>query len=180
MATEPTTYPAVYPEDLTELLKLLQEYTDKVRRFCEAEEQIRTVRSCRRAVLLLIAGVSFFGVGYYLLNGLPVDANAGDQILWPLSCIVSALSTLLLLLDFALLTKNKILHEITGEELYRILTDLTKAASQYFEHSKKRVGENFEFTVRLSEAEAVLNLYKKLKTSSWPKILTEPFQVMLR
>jgi hypothetical protein len=51
---------------------------------------------------------------------------------------------------------------IEANNIANILIKLVQMCSQYQEHSKTRLGTDIEFSLRLAEAEAILETYKSV------------------
>jgi hypothetical protein len=155
--TIPQHYEIASPEDLTKVLRLLQEYTTKLREICDEQASFRFRRLQLSSWFSGILSGAAALVAWLL-------SSRGDFIKSvPIAIAITGLLTAAIGAAYATFTassydRSRRIHD--GYQLAKTVEQLVKVISQYREHASYRLGDILEFDLRLSEAEAALRTFR--------------------
>lgn len=143
------------PADLEKLMLLLREYTQKLRAMCEdrATVQYRTFQMS--AVAVGVLGAVMVTVAAFFEKDAKFEFLAKSFA--PIG-IVMALFFVILNVK----SGRRSYMATEAEQVAATVERLVKLASQYAEHSSLRIGDRFEFELRLAEAEGALHTFRRI------------------
>ncbi len=147
------------PTDLEKLLGLLNEYTGKLREVCE---EIRTARY-RRFQSMIMAAIGLSAAGamfaiWFVVGGPPTKG----AYIATMGVAVVIGATFVAFMTWTWMLRIRRQLPMGVEQVAATVERLIKLASQYQEHASQRIGERFEFELRLAEAEGALRVYRSL------------------
>lgn len=157
-----TTRPNPDQDDFEKLSSLIREYTMKLRSTCEMRVKDRYRRNLM--LLALVVGLTIlFAVMYLLLNPNWVGESSSfrDPLFSPFLTIALILSPIISI-SASLFLRSSFRYSYDAELVAATVERLVRMASQYNDHAKNRIGDQFELELRLSEAEATLKMYRKV------------------
>ncbi|NEO88733.1 MAG: hypothetical protein F6J87_31585 [Spirulina sp. SIO3F2] len=141
--------------DLDRLLQLLSEYTAKLRKLCEerAERRNRLMQSTALMTTAMVVLVTFF----YEFIGRDKATDSQVKII-----MIAGMSVPMVFAFTRALPGTRLTYGYDAKQVYVTVERLIKTASQYSEHSSRRLSDKFEFDLRLAEAEAAMHMYREL------------------
>ncbi|MCG3148537.1 MAG: hypothetical protein PCFJNLEI_01981 [Verrucomicrobiae bacterium] len=153
-------------EDLEKVVSLLREYTQKLRSLCEE----RATWRYRRMQVGMTAGMAMMGLlaMVYIFKFSFSQASPVTEKLLPMLVPLIAM----LLGTFVVAYTSFGRRFATGAEAEQVaatLERLVKLASQYGEHARFRIGDRFEYELRLAEAEGALKTFSRIFGIQEPK-----------
>ena len=147
--------------DLDKIMRLLEEYTRKLRSICnkkvDQEKLSRTV-SIVGLVVFLGLWVSFM----FAVRSLLQTSSTFWTLYSYISAAIMVVITVLLAKDVFIPRSHLSQASFDDEQIVATVRRLIQLASQYKEHASSRIGEQFEFELRLAEAEASLEMYYRV------------------
>jgi|WetSurMetagenome_2_1015567.scaffolds.fasta_scaffold64615_4 hypothetical protein len=144
--------------DLAQLMQLLKEYTGKLRDICDSVRQ----NKFRRMQTAMLMAIGLMGGGaacaaVLLKQDFPFEMRS------LMAVGIGGVMAIATVWWFATLRLRFLSpRSFDSEQVAATVERLVKLASQYQEHSVQRIGERFEFELRLAEAEGALRAYKRL------------------
>jgi hypothetical protein len=150
-------------DDIVKLMTLLQEYTQKLRAMCEAKMSAQFRRA--QSVMVLSVSFCFFMIAALWLfgekNPFINPAGSVDSAFHLLMIAALGVCVIVVVAQFLLGPRG---HSTTSdvEQVAATVERLVKLASQYAEHSQLRIGDRFEYELRLAEAEGALKTFHRI------------------
>jgi hypothetical protein len=145
-----TPHEPITTTDMDKVMVLLKEYTGKLRRLCEDRIMTRNrdwgTFTTTSTLFIVVAGMAFI---LETLDLVPVGTAAS----------VLGLIALVLAISVFRLRIRRPHFNFDAAQIASTVERLIGTASQYQEHSPQRLGDRFEFSLRLAEAEATLRMY---------------------
>ena len=159
------------PADLKKIMALLQEYTKTLRESCQRQLDRQYRTSLATLVVLVIICL---GIGASILIDRVNQAGTGGSFTYS-SLLLSIATALIVFVYFVAMmgvmssgfprvfrvigrrllpSRNR--YSYDARRLIFTLRRLVEMASQFSEHANRKLGDKFEFDLRLAEAEAVL------------------------
>ncbi|MFT8518986.1 hypothetical protein [Acetobacter syzygii] len=148
----------VSQKDMDKLMKLIEEYSDKLRSICDVYLTERRKRQQMVILLIFIAIPALYAASFSTLIFLNYLGGGHHNIIdLMIPFLVLSVST-----PFAIIISNRKTRNLyDAHQIALTVEKLLRTASQYGEHSIQTLGDKFEFDIRLAEAEAVLQFYQK-------------------
>ena len=149
-------------EDLHTILKLMEEYTRKLREICEFEYSSKYRQFQIMTLSLIAILLGFFAIaGIILTSKENIFASINYQYLFG-SMFVGVVAFFIIGVFYISpkFFSPRLRYAFDAMQLARNLEHIIKMASQYQEHAGMRIGDKFEFELRLAEAEGALHMYK--------------------
>lgn len=138
--------------DFEKLTILLMEYTEKLRRVCEAKSRAR-FRQLQLSAIIMSTFAALISFAFIF--------NEKSKILEITSIIPVAVSVMVCFYVF-FQTYSRSGVSFDAHHLAATVERLIRLASQYNEHASRRIGDRFELDLRIGEAEGALRLYQRL------------------
>lgn len=145
--------------ELSHLLRLLTEYTAKLREICEerATGRYRLFQSTAVGGTAVATALYMFAA-LFTRNSKPTDS---DFLLPATIATVGAVVVVFIVLT-ASSSSTQFRHSYDAKQVASTVELLIKTLSQHSEHASRRISRKFEYDLRLAEAEAALQMYKVL------------------
>jgi hypothetical protein len=145
--------------DLEKLLILLREYTEKLREIGDERLSSEYRRVQSRASGIAMA-VILIGFGSFLAWNFRKELSG--QVYWTLLIAIIGAATAAVSVTTTGSLRRGERTKYDSEQVSATIERLIRLASQYNDHARNRISDQFEFELRLAEAEGVLRTYRKL------------------
>lgn len=148
-------------QNLLDYLSLLKEYTEKLIKICE-EKQKRDLNNkffliAFSAVYSILALFSY----NYLTKNISYIRNFTSFEAFMSILLIFLLTVSLLIIIYSIINTNKVSKAINSDSTVFVVIKLMRAASQYINHVNI-FDKKLELELRLTEAQAVLEIYYKV------------------
>lgn len=145
--------------DLSKVMIILKEYTQKLQEECEKRESLRIKNKMFFLAGGMVVFILVFGYASIYSNNFSFANNINS---------LSYITVLVAMCMFFVLGVPSLLFDKSNRFFYEahhvayVIEKIIRFASQYQEHAQNKVIEKFEFEIRLAEAEATLRTYYKI------------------
>ncbi|PZN77066.1 MAG: hypothetical protein DM484_15315 [Candidatus Methylumidiphilus alinenensis] len=145
-------------EDLNKVMKLLNEYTDKLRAICEEHE----VSRFRRLQMMSMSMIVLMSVVASSMLFALRDHGPFSSFTLPLLVLVVGVTASSFFFLTTTMTSRRFRYSFQAKQIALTVQKLISLASQYSEHSASKISDKFEFDLRVAEAEAALHMYEEV------------------
>src|ERR1039457_6483537 len=159
-----TNAPPATPEDLTKLMVLLQEYTQKLRIFCEERVTMRYRRE-QISMIITVGFIVLVAALVPLFLSVLTEQKSTDffRSIFPLAVAAIFVPFAWFMWSQTGFGGRSTRHLTSDvEQVAATVERLIKLASQYAEHSQLRIADRFEYELRLAEAEGALKTFHRV------------------
>lgn len=140
-------------EELDKLVRLLQEYTAKLREVCEhrADTRLRLIQ------IVGIMGAVMAGLMSVFIFSFEVQSSNLGTSMAIIPAVVIVFMTM-----YLTMMKSRFRYSFDADRIAASVERLVRLASQFNEHSGKSVSDKFELDLRIAEAEGALRYYQRI------------------
>lgn len=152
------------PDDIEKMMSLLAEYSVKLRTMCDGYNK-NLIRKSEISALSLIATimsvtiavtVTAIGPNVDLIKEFDFNEKIAVYVFVGIGIVVS-------LSAFAgTISNTRYRAQYDMHQVAVTLEKIVRMSSQYGEHAIRKIGDRFEFEIRLAEAEASLRVYEQV------------------
>lgn len=146
-------------QDLDKILLLMKEYGEKLRSITDDYSTFRSRQLQTLAVMFIAIITGATTVYAYIFDRKELTYQLNDQLIPIMVATIGAVGAFFVL-STTLLARRRYRHSYDAHQIAATVERLIQMGSQYKEHASNRIGEKFEFELRLAEAEAALRLYQ--------------------
>ena len=147
-------------EDLDKVMQLLTEYTDKLRAICEEKEESRFRRLQMMSMSMIVLMSVLMSVMFLIMR--EGFGSQSQSFTLPLLILVGGVTFAAFFFLTTTMSSRRLRYSFQAKQIALTVEKLISLASQYSEHSTRKIADKFEFDLRVAEAEAALHMYEEV------------------
>ena len=147
-------------EDLDKVMQLLTEYTDKLRAICEEKEESRFRRLQMMSMSMIVLMTVMASVMFLVMG--EIGSLTSRSYTAPLMILVAGVTFAAFFFLTTTMSSRRMRYSFQAKQIALTVEKLISLASQYSEHSTRKISDKFEFDLRVAEAEAALHMYEEV------------------